>query len=66
MTNEIPPPTDDQEILIIEPWPLLRQVSNDECWESISENDLKILGVKDRKEWEERFTGNPCDDPRLK
>ena len=52
-----------QNIRIVEPWPVLRQLSNDECWERMGDDDLKILGM-DRAEWEDLFEGNPCSDPR--
>lgn len=72
MPNEsvtTPPQTSDpspNDIEIISPWPQLRQVSNDECWESLTEDDLKILGVGSRQEWERKGWGNPCNDPRVR
>jgi hypothetical protein len=54
----------DAEEKNVSPWPILRQVSNDECWESLTKGDVEILGVSGREEWERRFGGNPCNDPR--
>ena len=53
MPSETPPQI-EENILIVEPWPILRQLSDDECWESLTEGDLNILGVESRQQWESR------------
>jgi hypothetical protein len=62
--SEIKAPRSDDggSIRIVEPWPLIRPVSNDECWESMSEGDITMLGM-DRSTWESHFDGNPCQSP---
>jgi hypothetical protein len=47
----------------VSPWPILRQVSDEECWQNMSDADIEILGMG-RDEWEKNFDGNPCNNPR--
>ncbi len=54
--------TDDEEIRIISPWPQLNALSDEECWERMSDADIQLLGME-REEYEKTFGGNPCNDP---
>jgi hypothetical protein len=50
---------DDEEITIVDPEPLIAPISDDECWDKLTNADLDMMGME-RTEWEATRKGNPC------